>query len=547
MHDFEGTPNASDSGRPVQVSIWYPAVAGGQRMSIAEYTAISGAAETLAEVRSADLTAAREYVRRSGALVGLQLTEASADSIARLSTAAVHAAPPANGRFPLLLGGMPGAFSAYGLAEYLASHGYVVVTAATVGTASQQVNQVPIAIETHTRDIEVAHSLASSLPFVDAGRFGLLGVNFNGLAVLTHQFRNMGASAVVSIDGYETKAANAAGLRTSPYYLPARMRVPYLSFTQANAPPPFVFKDSLIRELKYSRRYSYVVRGLEHGQLIGNYLPFPIGRELRVSYDFFWTTTRSFLDAWVKRDSAARAFIERSAVENGYPEWVAEVDQRLAELPPIPIPEEFEQIAMSGDTEKLRSILRQARSADSTVSVFSIDALTLFAFRFRQRGDTARAIGLSSLAVEAYPLSAIAVNNLGNTYRDVGDTVRALQHYERALLLLDDDASLSNEDRTASRRVIELKIRQLRGTGGSSPLHAHGELVSRSSFVRNVPREVRAMSDRSHPLRVRLWQATLGLLPGPLIPLASAEAQEPWRTPDNVAAIPRAELDSITT
>jgi dienelactone hydrolase len=448
----------------VQVSIWYPAVAGGQRMSIAEYTAISGAAETLAEVRSVDHAVAREYVRRSGSLIGLQLSDSSADSIARLSTLAVRDATPATGRFPLIVGGMAGAFTAHGLAEYLASHGYVVVTAATVGTGSQQVNQVPVAIETHTRDIELAYSLVSSLSFVDASRVGLVGVNFNGLAVLTHQFRNMSASAVISLDGYETKAANAAGLRASPYYLPARMRVPYLSFTQANAPPPFVFKDSLIRELKYARRYAYVVRGLEHAHLLGNYLPFPIGRELRVSYDFFWTTTRSFLDAWVKHDSAARASIERSAVENGYPDWVTEVSLRLPELPAIPTPEEVETIAMTGDVTRLQEILRSARAADPTVDVFSIDALTLFAFRFRQRGDTARAIGLSSLAVEAYPRSAIAVNNLGNTYRDVGDTVRALQCYERALSMLGNDSALSAEDRSASRRVIELKIRQLRGS-----------------------------------------------------------------------------------
>ena len=476
--DFEGTPDEGEAGRPVQVSIWYPAAAGGRPMSIAEYIAISGAAETLLEVRSVDDAAAAEFIRRSGGFIGLRLSGQVADSIARRPSRAVRDAVPADGRFPLIVGGMAGAFTAYGLAEYLASHGYVVVSAATVGTGSQQVNQVPIATETHTRDIEVAQALATALPFVDASRVGLVGVNFNGLAVLTHQFRNMGAAAIVSIDGYETKTADASGLRESPYHLPARMRIPYLSFTQANAPPRFAFRDSLIRELTYSRRYSYVVRGLEHGHLLGNYLPFPIASELRVAYHFLWTTTRSFLDAWVKEDTAAAAFVERSAVENGYPEWVTEVSLRLPELPAIPTPDEVETIAMSGDLPRLRQILQRARSADPTVEVFSIDALTLFAFRFRQRGDTARATGLSSLAVEAYPRSAIAVNNLGNTYRDVGDTLRALELYARALSMLDTDPRMSAEDREASRRVIEQKIRQLRPPGtGSAADRASGVAV----------------------------------------------------------------------
>jgi hypothetical protein len=464
LRDFEGRPTAGEGAVPMQLSVWYPAVAGDRPMRIGEYWAVGTKTETLGPFTEGEVTAASERIR-GGMLfaIGTEVPRVTADSIRDARAAAFRDAAPAIGRFPLVVTGV-GPVGIFGLAEYLASHGYVVVAAPAVGTGSQQVNRVQIAIETHTRNMETAAAIAATLPFVDATRQALIGVNFDGLAALVHQMRNGGALAVVSLDGYEAKTVTATGLRQSPYFDPARMRVPYLSFAQDNPPTPaLAFSDSLARELKYSERHAYVVRDMEHVHLLGNLTVYPqLRAEQRLGYDFVWRTTRSFLDAHVKQDSVSSAFLARSATANGYPAWLVKREVKLPALPAIPTSEEVERIAMTGDVERLRTIFRRARAADPSVRMFTTAELNLFAFRFSRQGNRTAAIGLLELADEAFPTSVAAANNLGNGYRDAGDVAKAVEVWERALRLVDSDAEIASADKASVRNTIEQKLRQVR-------------------------------------------------------------------------------------
>ena len=462
--DFEGRLNASGRATPMQVSVWYPAVAGGTPMRRADYFAVSAKRETLTPVTEADIRAASQNdVGTARFQLGIELPPRIADSLAQLPVAAIRDARPAGGRFPLIVGALGGPSD--GIAEYLASHGYVVVSTPDLGaTATAQVNRPLVAIETATRNMEVIHGLARRLPYVDDTRLGLLGVNFGGLAALTHQMRNMSADAVVSLDGWELKAGTSSSLLSSPYYEPSRIRVPYLAFSQDNAPNPgLAFSDTVFHNLKYSTRYAYVIRDMEHAHLLSNLLPFPqLTAERRLGYDFVWRTVRAFFDANVKRDTAAAVFMARSAVENGYPAWLTKLERKDRAFAPIPTGEEVEQMAMRGEVEKLAGIYRRARSENPAVVVASVQTLNLFAFRFIRRGDTTAAIGFNELAHEMFPTSTHAANNLGNTYRDAGRMPRAIELWEKALTLIDADTDLPPADKAPSRTAIEGKIKQAR-------------------------------------------------------------------------------------
>jgi tetratricopeptide (TPR) repeat protein len=150
-------------------------------------------------------------------------------------------------------------------------------------------------------------------------------------------------------------------------------------------------------------------------------------------------------------------------VQNGYPAWLARVEQKHAALPPIPTAEEVEDMAMRGAVDELRAIYRRAKANDSTAAIFTATSLNLFAFRFTQRGDRTTAIALYELAWEAFPRSTAAANNLGNAYRDGGHTSRAIEMFERALTLIGADADIAAADKAPSRTNLEQKIRQLRG------------------------------------------------------------------------------------
>jgi hypothetical protein len=101
-------------------------------------------------------------------------------------TFAVKNAPPAEGRFPVVihhpgLGGVPDDSSV--LCELLASHGYVVLCSAYPNWFAEGVG---IGSDLHTsfRDMEFLSGFAHELPFADADRLGAMGHSWGAIAVL---------------------------------------------------------------------------------------------------------------------------------------------------------------------------------------------------------------------------------------------------------------------------------------------------------------------------------------------------------------------------
>lgn len=461
--DFEGNAFAGETATPMQISVWYPARSGGTALTLADYLALLATRTTLQEPDQAQLRSTSEGLQSLLRFqMSLDLPRRITDSLVTTPMHARRDAVPAEGRFPLIIGGLNDPGSAAGLAEFLASHGYVVMTTSSLPRLGAQQSVTPqLAIEAHTRDMEVVNAIARTLPFADPSRTGLLGRNFEGMAALNYQMRNMSADAVVSLDGWEGKTIGS--LRSSPYYSVARLRVPYLLFTQDNPPSPeLAFSPAILDALKYSERAAFVLKDMEHAQLLNDLRFVPQTSQVqRVGYDFMYSTIRAFFDAHVKGETVARGHFARSAVQRGFPAWLARVEDRRAGLPAIPTADEVESILTRGDVAKLRRIFQAAKQRDPEVQLFTPSSVNLFAFRLTHRGERDKAIDLHKLATEAFPDSGEAHNNLGNAYRDAGNIELALQSWRRFLQVAPTDPALgSDAERAQSISNIQQKIRQ---------------------------------------------------------------------------------------
>src|SRR4029078_12544077 len=125
------------------------------------------------------------------------------------------------------------------------------------------------------------------LPFVDTTRLAVLGVNFDGMAALSFQMKNMATRGVVSLDGWEGKENSTATLASGLHYDPRRMRVPYLVVLQdeQTAPPGLRLDRTVFDALRYSDRQWLVLRSMSHAYLIGNPLVYPdVPADKRASY-----------------------------------------------------------------------------------------------------------------------------------------------------------------------------------------------------------------------------------------------------------------------
>ncbi len=177
--------------RPVRLSIWYPAAAGGRPMTFGEYAAAD-------ERRSDDLP---RLVRM---LVSESVTDSTIAALRREPVRANRDVPPAAGRFPVvLLGGGIDSRAYYhdALAEALASHGFIAVSVASEDTAPAtplSFDTTAVAVLLH--DLRIVLQTVNELPAADVSRVGLVAWSLSGVAMTLLAAENPAVKVLISLD-----------------------------------------------------------------------------------------------------------------------------------------------------------------------------------------------------------------------------------------------------------------------------------------------------------------------------------------------------------
>ena len=398
--DFEGRRATTPTALPMQVSIWYPARAasGSGRMRNRDYRELFYTQETLADVSTEQRAGVGRDLRvLNRQQFGRELSDGQVAAALEAEGRAVRDAAVENGRFPLIAGGLGSPATAWPLAEYLASHGYVVVTTpALARTVTQQATRPGVALETHTRNLEFLVSAMVSRASIDPAKLGLIGINFDGLAALLFQARNMTAGAVISVDGWEGKESGREILRATQQFEAVRIRSPYLVIEQDEAkPPPGLSLDfTIFDSLKYAARRYVVIRGFGHAELAGHQLPLDqLAIDQRDNYAMLFDAIRRFLDAHVAGLAAD--------TEGAFISERLRVDRRAAALPAAPTAEELEHIIWEQkDAARGIRLIRAALSANPDARLVDAQTLNLYAFRLAREGREQDAIALRQLAAE---------------------------------------------------------------------------------------------------------------------------------------------------
>ncbi len=248
--------------RPIRVDIWYPAeCTGTQPMSLGNYLNMDSPSPAFDDL--VFLTHRwDEYSYRS-----LAEDSTSYDRLLSTETAACLEATASLGRFPIILysaGWFNRAPDNTIVAEYLASHGFVVATVPQLnpGLWTFDFRSDAPSIENQMRDLEVALAVLIDEPFVDRTRIAVMGYSTGGDVALLLQGRNPLVDAVVGLDaswslGPENDVAG------SPFFVPAQHDVPILVVrrpTEDRTEP-----DTVLDSLTVAPRVVVVVPGSDHG------------------------------------------------------------------------------------------------------------------------------------------------------------------------------------------------------------------------------------------------------------------------------------------
>lgn len=434
----------SERARPIQTLVWYPATRSGTALRYGDYLQLAGSEldfdRNTREARAAADTFIRaEYVSESGPEQAQQ--EMQAPMRARRDAVA------ARDKFPVVIYApsisAPAAENA-DLCEYLASHGYIVIASPSVGQASRQMSNDLAGAETQAADIAFLISYAHTLPAADPSRIGVVGYSWGGMANVLAAARDSRIKALVNFDGSvryypdliaSAKYASAERLAAPMLYVAAR---PLSLEELAKRGKPAA---SFLNDMKYADVYKLTMYPMEHFAFSSTYLRFAsdarfnqYSRE-QVNRSYSWSATyaQRFLDAYLKNDAAARAFLRAAPADNGIAAHAATMEVRLAVAPP-PSREQFAAALARQDFRNAHAAYR-AMFGQNGEARLTESELNGWGYALLGTGEIGRAVEIFRLATEIYPASANAFDSLAEAFERSGDQANAILNYQRSLHL----------------------------------------------------------------------------------------------------------------
>jgi len=445
------------SGRPIRLSIWYPAETTDRPslMAFGEYVYYDAPTLLFAQLR--------DHLESRLRWVFSEASPELYDTLLTIETATMLDAPAAAGRFPLVLyasGGRASIPDNGALASFLASYGYVVVAIPQLGpTSDDELRRDPIdQVETQARDLEFAMGHAIHFPEVNPHRVAVMGYSFGGSVALEVASRNPRVSALVGLDpSYASGRGGAIDIKS--------VRVPILSLHADREEGWAARSNRILDSLHYSTRHIGTVPEMVHAdfsELRGMQLPVGLPElldeeELAVAhrgYKAVCIEVLNFLDEVLEGRSS-------TAIDRPSQSTLPAIDITIKERVPIPTEEEFVQIIEGSGFDEARSLLEVAERQYPYIDAVDERLMNQFGYGLLNRNRVALAVDVFRLNTVAHPTSANAFDSMANGCLALGDTVQTVRALEHVLELLPSDSALSDSRKDRMRRNASLMLRLL--------------------------------------------------------------------------------------
>jgi dienelactone hydrolase len=362
--------------------------------------------------------------------------------------AALNAAAAA-GRFPVVIHhpGLGGTFEDNAVAcEYLASHGYVVLSSAYQAADSSILN-IDGDLATSLEDLNFLLRYAAALPFADLSKVAAMGHSYGAQAMLAWRARpNSAVDAVVFLDStveyhpLDDFANFKAALERN-----RNSTVPVVMFADRRRNPRF---ESFDAYLQFAARYEAGVDGMDHNDFVSQGA---VGKSdaVRRNYEAICEVILRFLDGHLKGDAEAVKSL-RGAGQGGL--------LQLAYKAARPVPPTSAQIVKmyaSEGTANLQALSALVKDNDADLVVAA--AALLFDGGRKREGAS-----LLKWAAPLLPRSADLQRALGDALLAMGDKAGSRSAFEKALALLPEDVTLDAGQKAETRKAVEEGLKALR-------------------------------------------------------------------------------------
>ncbi len=362
---------------------------------------------------------------------------------------AVRDAPlaPGSDRFPVVIyapGANDPAWGNADLCEYLASYGYVIIASPSHGANSRRMTMDVGGANMQAADISFLIGYAQTLPNTNTSKVAVVGMSWGGLASLVAAARDSRIGALVSLEG---------SMRYFPHIVqqaeevhPEQMTIPLLAFAQRD----FSLEDGDHYLSPENRGGPSVLNKWTHGDLIAVHMMdlshaefnsisinaistswweasdhvYPLAQadygraDAMTGYGWVARYTVRFLDAYLKNDIAAMAFLKKeSCAEPNVPPHVTGSQLSLRHRA-------VRSLSSPSVPELGRRELQSPRKStppdfQAQDSKFELDEglMTDWSDELLADNHSSEALILLKLNLKAHPDSSNAYRSLGNAYR----------------------------------------------------------------------------------------------------------------------------------
>ena len=433
---YEARFSPDAGGRPIRISVWYPASGAGKvQARFKDYVSPAGPTD-FAELNH--IIEMRELTNSSRVPAGrwpdLLATPVGAFLDARQSP----------GRFPLLLyaGSLDSTSTTYVfvMAEFLASHGYVVATVPLLGPTNEDADQERTAAdrERAVQDLEFAWSIMRRQTNVDEAKLGVFAKSLGGIAEVIFAMRNGNVSAVVGLDATYGFKGNEKLLTDLPDFSPRNMRAAFLDVRRDWDDPASVINLSAEHAFHYSDRTFVTVKRMNHfdfdaAAMIAYKFNLPIGptelvnpgRTRETAARGYQDLCRMVLDFFDEKVKGERNGRQRLQADVAHADGAVLQHEQALTAPPSA--SEFASIIDKRGFEAATAIVEQYRREVPDEAIVDQDVFSDVGYRLIAEKRFSEAIGIMRLIVYAFPGSAAAADSLADAYSAAGrsDLARA--------------------------------------------------------------------------------------------------------------------------
>lgn len=454
-YDYKGERMQGNRSKVIDLAVWYPAHTNQTPMFYKDYIF----ALTRPELMDKGIDLKTRLVIQKNYVEHITANGADAKKVEDLLNARMVASWGSDAAleyFPLILFPSGAEFVSHiALAEFIASHGYIVMYVTPSRPSLDYVN-----------DFSLAINYIWDKYNIDPDRSGAIGYSYGGMIALLLQMKNRNIDAVISYDGIEGWDNAVGALFRSPYFNIRDADVPYLRFNDPANPRQV---RNLYDTLCYADITIVDINHYDHYQFLSSAILDQIIPNFHSAYDYGYQPanqklnraeaqklihlyTLNFLNAYVKKMPTALEFLKRDLTQNGFAGDIAAIVIKKGKKAPPKISQLESIKLLDNPAETLRNCFNGVMPSNPAEDWERESWINNLGYELLAENRIKAAIEIFELNTELNPNSWNVHDSLAEAYWKAGENEKAIKHYQKSVQL--------NPQNTNAKEALEKLVKR---------------------------------------------------------------------------------------